>query len=244
MKNEKPINVYWWANEENNDFFYPNPVNLLDNMYDNKNPKSGPTSLFACPAITTRFKNIYFFKSPIDANYIYDFSNPEAFYFAPLREDKPNFGIRVLRPASLNNKPHVELGLFYSMFSDEPLIASFTPPFFHEPKYFKYGTSSPGAFDIGKWCRPYPMELVLWKETGEFKVEQDEPLFYVEFLTERPVIIHRVKTTQKLIHYADQCGNIAKKINKRQPLFKRYEQFKDISMRDMLLKEILENTIN
>ena len=195
MKNKDKKDVYWWPANPGWDIYYNEPINLLNSLFKNKNKDSGKKSFFQCPASTDKFKNTFVFTSPMDLEYKYDFSDPNNSYIVPVNENKPFISINIKRPPTLNKMPLFELSLFFCFFSEDSLVASFTPPYFHEPKYFIYGATPPGSYDIGQWLRPYPLEMTLWKETGIIKFKKDEPLFYVEFLTDALVDLKRISPT-------------------------------------------------
>lgn len=243
MKNKKEINVYWWPSSSQWNMLYNDPINLLESMYEIKNKDSKKGSLFQCPAFSGKTKKIFFFTSPIDLEYKYDFSDPENPYIIPVNKDKPFIAVNILRPPTLNKKPLFELSLFFVFFSEEPLTASFTPPFLHNSNFAKQGVPPTGSYDIGQWLRPYPLEIMLWNETGILKIEKGEPLFYVEFLTDRPINLQRVNSSDKLNYYSKQCSNAPSYLEAKVPLFTRYETFKKTRMKDHIMKEIKENIL-
>ena len=243
MKNKDTVDVYWWPFYKGWDLLYNEPTNLLDSMFKNKNKNSGKGSFFQCPAFSGKFKNIFLFTCPIDLEYRYDFSDPNNSYIVPVNENKPFISVNIRRPSALNKMPQFELSLLFCLFSEQPLIASFTPPFFHEPKYFLYGATPPGSYDIGQWLRPYPLEITLWKETGIIKFEKDEPLFYVEFLTDKPINLKRVVPTENLLQYAEQGATSSTILSQNVPLLGRYKTFKKTKMKNLILKEIENNIV-
>jgi hypothetical protein len=147
-------------------------------------------------------------------------------YIVPKNANRPHLETRILRPPTMVGKPLFELSLFFCFFSEEPLMASFTPPFLHNSNFTKQGVPPTGSYDIGKWLRTYPMEIMLWNEVGTFKLEKNEPLFYVEFLTDRPINLQRVESTGKLNSYAALGAASPTMIESKIPLVTRYETFK------------------
>jgi hypothetical protein len=243
MKNKKEINVYWWPQTPDWNMLYNDPINLLDSMYKIKNKNSKKGSMFQCPAFTDKTKKTFFFTSPIDVEYKYDFTDPESSYIVPVNENKPFITTTIKRPPTLNKQPLFELSLYFCFFSEEPLTASFTPPFLHNSNFMKQAIPATGSYDIGQWLRPYPLEIMLWNETGIFKLEKGEPLFYVEFLTDSPINLQRVNSTDALNGYARQGANSPTYIEAKIPLFKRYETFKRTRMKDVIMKEIKKNIL-
>ena len=243
MKNKKEINVYWWPDEPDWNMLYNDPINLLESMYEMKNKDSKKKSMFQCPAFSDKTKRTFFFTSPMDLEYKYDFTDPENSYIVPTNENNPFIATSIRRAPTLNKQPLFELSLYFCFFSEEPLTASFTPPFLHNSNLMKQGVPATGSYDIGQWLRPYPLEIMLWNETGILKIKKNEPLFYVEFLTDRPINLRRVNGTETLKGYAKQGANSPSYIESKVPLFTRYETFKKTRMKDLIMKEINNNII-
>jgi hypothetical protein len=251
MKKEKnnktPINVYWSPvpksiDDRGSTFLYPDPINLLEDLSKRKSAQKQDASIFACPAFRNKTSNTYFFTSPVSSQYTFKTISGNVFV-APADKNKRSMEASTLRPESLSGNPHITLSLYFSLFAEEPLEATFSAPYFHEAKYTKYGSLVPGTFDIGQWFRPYTAEFNMWKEEGIFNLEEGEPLFYVEFLTDRPINIIRFKQTADSLAYAQNCSRSSGDFMRRFPLSKRYEFFNKTRMRDLLLKEIKENII-
>ncbi len=242
-ENKKSLVVYWApavALENGSwDLLYPEPTNLYSNLMSDKNPNRGLTTYLLCPSASRKFKQTYVITQPHDSSYVYDFTDVNFPIITPT--SKMHIGCEVRRPSSIKAGPTVEFHLRYIFFSEESLNARFTPPMFHPAKHTNYGTSVPGNMDIGSWFRPYPLEMQLWGQSGEIKFQEDEPLFYVEFDTEREIILKRFTYTDKLRSYAHHCVTF---YNQEYSLIKRYNQFKRTKMNELVLKEIKENCID
>ena len=91
-------------------------------------------------------------------------------------------------------------------FADQPLVARFMAP------NYPPTTPSPGAiltsgqFDIGKWFRTLNVEIQLYGNKGELHFKKDEPIFYVNFLTDRKVILKRFELTKDRLHRPESPG--------------------------------------
>jgi|688.fasta_scaffold401293_2 hypothetical protein len=245
MKDKKEINVYWWPAHKEWNILYNDPINLQESMYKmkNKNKNNDKRSMFECPALSDKTKKTFFFTSPMSVEYEYNFTDPENSYIVPKNSLMPYLETKILRPPTMAKRPLFLLSLFYCFFSEESLTASFTPPFLHNSNFAKQGVPPTGSYDIGQWLRTYPLEIMLWNETGTFKLEKDEPLFYVEFLTDSPIKLQRVESTEKLSGYVSQCTSAPSMIETRVPLITRYETFKKTRMKDLIMKEIKENIL-
>ena len=250
MSKKDPIVVYWapYSHHEVGtgewNLLYSDPSNKYIDLIKNKSKVcESRNSFFACPAFGDKLKNTYVFKSPIESSYNYDFSNMENFLIEPQKPNKPYLQIQSPRIEALSDKPQIRIGLEYLFFCEEPLKATFSAPYFDQAKYLKYGAIAPGTFDIGQWFRPYPVEITLWDKVGEFCIEEDEPIFYVEFLTDRPVVIKRFKPTKEILSYAYACSTSPSTIKKAIPLLERYRKFKNTRMNDLVMSEIRDNIL-
>lgn len=249
-KKKEPLIVYWAPYSHVNsplgesNIFFEDPINKHSDIIKSKSKfAESKNSFFACPAFTNKLKNTFFFKSPINSSYTYDFSDITNPIIEPININKPFMQLFSPRVESLSKKPQVSFSLRYLFFCEESLLATFSAPYFDEPKYLRYGAVAPGTFDIGQWFRPYPLEITLWKNRGEFHVEEDEPFFYVEFLTDRPVIIKRFKPTLEILSYADSCAQSLQNMKSGIPLAERYLKFKNTRMNDLVMKEIQKNIL-
>jgi hypothetical protein len=147
-------------------------------------------------------KNTYFFKNSVNTKYKYDFNTT----LPSIKPTTKNFvNVDIIKDPAISSYPLVAMSLFYIFFSDEPLIANFSPPTFHKPEYTKYGTCIPGEFDIGQWFRPFAMEIQLWEKDGTIEFKDGEPLFYVKFNTNKQINLKRFVFTEQLSKYSNHC---------------------------------------
>ena len=240
--NKEPIVVYWGPSVIDWNLLYPDPKNLFLSITEQRSKDRGEKSFFTCPAFQDKTKNIYSFSFPMDTSYEWDFSNDNQ-VFRPVNDQNPFIGFKVLRNPCINNSPQIEFSLFYSFFCEEPLKATFTAPYFSEPNYTKSASVAPGTMDIGQWFRPYPIEMTFWKEKGTVDFKDGESLFYVEFLTDRPIILKRYNTTEKILSYSNTCSKSPQTWSPRIPLVKRYQRFNESKMGKAIIKEIKENLL-
>jgi hypothetical protein len=245
-KDKEPINVYYTNDSddtENTDwnFLYPNPKTLFSELIEErKNPKN-ISSYFICPAISSKFKKILVFKNATKNSYEYG-TDETGFYIIPTIE--PYINVKNIREETLKNKPTFAVSLSYLFFADTPVEVFFTPPYFHEPKHTKYGACLPGEFNIGKWFRPFNFEFQTWSKRGEFHLEENEPLFYAEFKTDRPILFHRFIMSEKLQKYKKANTNSRNIFGRFQTLLERYEKFKEVGYREKILTEIKKNLVD
>lgn len=240
--NKKPINIYW-ATPENIDsledwsFLYPKPKTLFSELSEQRVDPKNTESYFFCPSVSKKFKKTLVFKNSINSSYEYNenmIQNISEIFLSA----------KIIRMPAILSGPTIDINLFYYLFSEEPLEISVTPPYFHEPKYMKHGSVMPGQFDIGQWFRPITFEIQTWKNEGEFHLIEGEPLFYLEFKTDRPIILNRFILTQRLKQY--EKANIKSKdiFGPLKPLQYRYEKFMSVGYKEKVLTEIHKNLIN
>lgn len=220
---------------------YTEPTNLYSELLKVKTKESKQNSFLSCPAVKDRFKRTYVFRNSLTSKFTYDFSNIEEGKIVALDESYVTFAPE--RVATLTLGPTIVYNMRWIMFAEEPLTTSFGPPLFHEPKYTKYGTVIPGAFDIGQWFRPFNSEMQMWSNIGEFVIEEDEPIFYAEFFTNKNIIFKRFVMTDRLLDYSDAVVATPKVYGKRLPLVDRYKRFNATRMKDVIMKEIKDNLI-
>lgn len=245
MKN-KPITLYWspGVNIKNDksewSFLYPKPTTLFYEMVKISEKNNSGRSMLSCPAISNKFKKILVFKNSLNFSYEYDFLNNNK---TIKKTSDYALSLFLHRDKSISSGPIFDIALKYFLFSDEPLDASFTSPFFHEPKYTKYGSLIPGEFNIGQWFRPFNCEIQTWNNKGNLVFEENEPLFYVELKTDRDIELKPFIMSEKLFDYANSCIETTNMFGSGQSLLSRYNKFKNIGLREKILTEINKNLI-
>jgi hypothetical protein len=250
MTEANEVNVYWapavsvsamtdepWV-AAGGQFPYQNPKSLQSELMKEKNPNRGPSTFLSCPAAVSTFTRTVVFKNNRSCSYEYDLTDEKNLKITPKDERYLNCTVR--RPPALNEKPTIEFQLRWIFFSEEPLIMSVTPPMFHPPKYTRYATAVPGQYDIGRWFRPFVFEVQTWEPKGKLSFEDDEPLFYATFNTDKKVNLHRFVYTDKLLEYASQCTTY---YTNEKSMEKRYELFDSASMNYLVLQEIKNNLV-
>lgn len=234
MKNKESINVYFSF-----DHVGKKPLSMFHELVKEKTTTNISDNIFfKCPAVSKLFKNTFIFKNQnrIDFEYKYEYPNME-FYLKNHMSERPFVDI----DPSLSLGPQIAIPNSYLLFSEEPLMAKFTGPYFHKSGYMNYGSIYPGEFDIGKWFRQYNLQFQMWENSGKMIVEKNEPLFYVTFDTEKKINLIEFKQTEKIIEYAKYCIESPFTKGKHKRLFERYLDFNDDKMRELVLLEIKNN---
>jgi hypothetical protein len=245
-----PLIVYWAPlTSPESDFYgewnmmYPEPNLLMHELMEKRNrDERNNRGFLQCPAATGRFKHTYVFRTGMGSEVDFDFTNP----YDPKLEitGKTSVGFKIERPSAFTEGGSISFNQGYLFFAEEPTIGVFSPPMMHEPGYTKYGTLIPGSFDISQWFRPMNVEIQTWKTKGKIVIEENEPLFYFEVLTDREVILKRFRCNKNLVKYADACAQAPAYYGKHLPLTKRYEKFKQSKMNSIVLNEIKNNLVD
>ena len=114
---------------------------------------------------------------------------------------------------------------------------------FTEPKHTKYGAIVPAEFNIGKWFRPFNAEIQTWKNDSELHFKENEPLFYIEFKTNRKVELKRFSMDKELISLSSSTVSSKNILGSFRSLTTKYNDFKNIGMREKVLTQIKKNLI-
>lgn len=244
--NKKPINVYWSIEsniieETDWSFLYPKPKTLFSKLIEQRNNPKDIKSYFFCPAVTQKFKKTLVFDNNINCSYEFGKIN-EDFYIKPTSSEFIN--VQYSRKPTIKNGPTFAFSLSYLFFADDLLDVSFTAPYFNKPNYFNNGTIMPGEFNIGTWFRPYNFEIQMWENNGNFYLINEEPLFYAEFKTDRPILLHRFNQSKKISQYQSANINSNLLFGSFQSLSEKYEKFKKVGFKEKILTEINKNLID
>jgi hypothetical protein len=243
---DEVINVYW-APESTNEvpsvgewnLLYPEPKTLFTELQEQRTKNAGQDTYFSCPATNDKFRKTYVFRNALPSEYEFDYTGNNQIV-NPVSTGYINYS--VLRPPTIAAGPLINFSLAYTFFSDQPLEAVFTPPMMHPPLYTRYGTVIPGQFDIGQWYRPYPLEMQMWEQKGKFKLGE-EPIFYVEFKTDKKINFYRYKMNATLDSYLKMCGQSKAVWGGGMSLINRYKKFNESRTNELILKEIKNNLI-
>jgi hypothetical protein len=245
------ITVYWstpqlfTGNNPHNvsTFFYREPTSVVAPL--RKIQKERGSNFLACPAFSDMFANIYQLECPIDLDLnikeedaIEEFSGRA---FHKITNDRIN--LLKGRPSNLSGYFSCMLNLRWTFFADEPLTMRFTPPYFPLIVPAEGAIPVAGQFDIGSWFRPLQMEYHLPVGTTKFSYKEGDPLAFIEFMTEKEIVLKRFNYSDKLSIYQEECVNSPVKYGRFIPLKRRYEMAKKSKLREMVLAEIKNNLV-
>ena len=243
----KYINVYIAYGDSSGPdwtYMYQKPETLFSLMYKDKvKTESGILTYFSCPAMSEKMKKILVFKNTIPGSVAYDFRDGKKDLVGLTKEHVSVF-IQDFRTPTINTGPTLTFGMSYNIFSDETLSVYFTPPFFQKPGYTQDATILPGEFDIGNWFRPYNFEVQTWSDHGTLTLEENEPIFYAEFKTDKKIKLQRFVMTENIQKLGTANIDSWKLFGLGQSLSQRYNRFRHHGMREKVLTEIKKNLVD
>lgn len=248
MENSDTITVYWAPSpytlqQESWSMAYAEPVHLFSEHRKSKNPDGNPNNIFACPATKDIFMNTYVVNHQFDS--IVDL--PE---YMPTNssnqwlENNSTLGLMVPRPSALAGYHNVMYNMGWLLFADEPVIARFTAPFFPPHAPAEGAMLSAGEFDIGSWYRTFNLDYHIPVSTKTLKFMKDDPLFYVEFKTDKKIILKRYDLSPSLNSLALESVNAPGRYGRFQSLKERYSMSKKAMIPKLVLSEIKKNLLD
>jgi hypothetical protein len=237
MKNNELV-VYWspFNYDENNswDMLYVAPEKVYSDLYKDKNKENTESSYFSCPAFKETTKNLYLIRNVMEN----EITVIDGIVFS---STYPN--VSISHKESINNRPVVSISYPFIFFAEEPLSMTVTPPFMHPTGFVNEGHVVMGSFDIGKWFRPVNLDFMLYEKTSQFKFKDDEPLMYINFNTDKKIILKRFQITKEIHNIAVSCSQSHQNIKKFMSLSERYKLFIQSKTRESLLNKIKSNII-
>jgi len=251
--NKDPIIVYWAPHSIPDDdsivgnwnMMYHEPTNVFKHWteFDIKTDDSRNDSFIKCPAFKNLTKNMYFWPWPFDSSYSYEagFGDSSQVQVNPLSQSF--VAAFPPRDQSMTVGPSIEFAYKLHMLAEEPLEVMLTGPYLQKAEYQKYGFLTSGQFDIGQWFRTINVEIQMYGNKGEIHFKKNEPVFYLNFLTDRKVIFKRFELTSEIDTYSRKCVTAKSMFGQRLPLTESYKIFNKSRTRDILIKKIKENLI-
>jgi len=239
------ITVYWapWGEQDHyaDQFLsYQDPERLLDSIKQFKNEQNQLDNFLNCPAFTNSIKNTYMFKAPTNVNI--RFTDKEL--INRLDPNKP-FDPTIIRPKSpsLIGAATVQYKPSWVFFCEESLLLQSTPPYMHLHPMSSQGFMVPGSFDISNWFRPVESAIQLWPNRNEFQVDQDDPLLYVNFVSDQTVKLKKFYLTEEAYKIGMSCVRL-KGYRYERSLSKLYNIFRAGKLKNKLLDEIKNNLLD
>lgn len=236
------IKIYWspYVHIKDMDWniLYYDPENLferLKNKMDKNSIKKDGGNLIMCPAVKNFTNKTYVFKNTLQSHFT--FKNNQT-----IPMSKSHIHAYIKHENSIKDCKLVIYHLPIIFFSKHDVNIVLTSPYFSNSSYLKYGCIVPGKFNISKWFRNFHIEINLWENVNELKIEKDEDLFYVNFDCEEEIELIRFDMTERLLRISETTSN-SSNWEKYIPLKERYERFKKSRLHKIVLKEIENNIV-
>lgn len=239
-KNNNEVIVYWgiWSSLDRQtrmNLMWEPPKSLMsvsdighDGVIESMNYRR-------CVGATNFLKQTYTFINPLDTEVKIEgeFGNPQII----ATQDVWN-----IRPAPLKNRYAIDYDYRWLFFSEESIVMKQTPPYMHNTSERPTATVATGAFDISKWFRPVNATFILWENENTLKLKNGDPLFYLEFQTEKKIILKHFEVTSEIMNLSVQLTD-HKNFFPFEPLSKLYNRFTSGHRDKRILKLIKDNLL-
>jgi|TARA_R100001244_G_scaffold128101_1_gene98958 hypothetical protein len=234
----KILEVYWAPHLPDDEFnwniLYETPKSLSSFLSHNINKNiKNENNIFLCPAVRDLADNTFIVTNPLLSEFKFDESKNIKII------SKTHLKSRLFRDPIFKGTKLLEYGLPFIFFCPETLEMTLTSPYFSNSPHIKYGSVIPGKFNIAKWFRPINLEYNVWK--GDYiKFEEKEHLVYINFNTDKQVVLKRFNPTPELVKLSRACSG-STFWEKKVPLLKRYNRFINSESDKIILKLIKQN---
>lgn len=254
-KENDTITVYWAPGQFTSDEpytwnqFYSPPELLASSILQNRQKDPENRVIFACPAYAIGMKNLYQVRAVHDEHVKIPqifFTDPPKTYPTKVNVEGSRLSFEIPRLASLEGHIDLTYNMSWLFFAEEPVTVRFTAPYF-PPKAPAEGTIlAMGEFDIGLWFRNFNLDYMVPTGTTNFDISMDDPLFYMQFLTDKKIVFKRYIHTGLTQKYAEEFAQTSNRRNKRYGVgFKdRYELTRKTEMAKLVLNEIKKNLVD
>ena len=200
----KTIVVYWssasgFNKQDYAALFSHEPVPIVKTLPQRDDEFDHNIGFISCRAMLNLFKNTYVINNPVT-------STAKLYNTDKMVPDCDDGGMGYWSPMEkpFENRLRVDLGFGYIFFAEEDLEIKMLPPFMHKVKSAETSWVAPGAYNIGKWFRPMIPSYMLWENETEVSIVKDEPSFYVQFDTNKKVILKRFEFTNEMQHLINE----------------------------------------
>ena len=245
MTKQEELVVYWapsYGNTSQSDIdwsiLYNEPISVMSDMKKDVNKNANANTFLICPAYKDLFKNTFILSSSLGTHLKINEVTQE---FESQLENYVG-GSRSRDETTLLNRPHLRLNLGWAIFAEEPVVLEVTAPYFSGAKHMRYGTLVPGTYDAGSWFRSANPEIVLNKDETEFVLEDNEPIMYIRFLTDKKIVFKRFIMNQEIQRIEGSCVQHPRVFGRNKPLSERYAVFNRTRMNKKLI-QLIKNSL-
>lgn len=255
MNNEKDTIVVYWApgqftssEQYSWNQFYAPPTPVADPILAQRQKDETNRVIFGCPAYAEGMINLFEVRSVHEEHVEIPeilFTNPPTTF--PTRIPlETTLSFDIVRTSSIKNHIDLTYNMSWLFFCEEPLLARFTAPYFPPKAPAEGAMLAMGEFNVGLWFRNFNMDYMIPTGSTKFDINIDDPLFYVQFYTNKNIVFKRfihTDITQKLAEEFAQASNRrGKKMGIR--FNKRYELSRKTLLPSLVLNEIKKNLVD
>jgi len=247
MNEKETLTVYWApaqfiAADESWNMLYSEPENILAKFMRDKKPGA---DMAMCPSVKGLMKNTFALSSNLNDQLIVD---PLVIAREPEKRNRPLAGqskisFFVERSTSFEGYANISYNLKWLFFSEEPVEMKLTAPYFPATALCEGALFSPGRMNVGLWYRALSLDWHIPLTTTEINIKEGQELAYVEFETDKKVILKRYTLSSALAHMAVESSRVPWIYEKNLPLAKRYEMAKKANVSQLVLNEIKKNLV-
>ena len=239
--------IYWAPAYQSRDHYdlnhlYATPKSIYEEIAIHKAPLKDVVSddYLRCPATSKFLKNTFVVRAPVDTHANLNFKTSRANHVIDSPADERTYKVKLnfTHQPTLINRNLIDYShpiLFFS--EEESMIATLTSPYFEKVSSYDYGTIIPGQFDIGKWFRPMNFEFQLWEGVDSIKISAGEALGYINFQTDKKIILKRFNTTRDMDKLISSILDVSP-FKKFARLSDRYKVFEQSQSKQKILKLI------
>ena len=247
MIDTNTVTVYWTPAQfdvvsESWTLLYSEPESMSAWMRQARQKTSTPVSMQACPAVNGLFTNLFVVRSTFDDTFDLPVNLEEYLIANNLRVDVKSKLSLIHRRDSLKGYVNFEYNLGWQFFADEPLMATFTAPFYppHAPASGVILAS--GEFNIGSWYRSFNLDYHIPLNTQQLSFKENDPLFYIKLHTDKNVVFKRYLNTPILNNLKKELGQ-SSGFMPFKTLQNRYQLARKTKAIEQILFEIKRNVV-
>jgi len=235
----KTITVYWtpFSHPSRKDYvslLFSDPENILKTLKPTKNANSPMSQYISCSSAKEIYKNTFVLSSPIDST-VNIIKNNDSTYI------DNDSGFWKLNEETIKDRGRLDFDMSYLFFSEESINIAQYPAYLHKTSFMKTSTLAAGKFNIGKWLRPMNMSFILWENENSIVITKNEPLSYINFETDKKIILKRFEITDKIYSIVD-ANSLYRNLFPLTPLNNLYNSFIK-SKRNRIALSLIKNNL-
>ena len=230
-KGSKDIVVYWgtpsieWVRTEP-------PVSVLKIFLPNKEGSQYPR----CPSVREGLKNIFALRATTD----FDFEHTRGSLSSSISDTEHFNHMFSLR--SEQDRLYSIKYTYMLITEEEDLNLLYTPAYLEDTEFCNNTILVPGILNVGKYFRSTDCAFHLKKGVTGTRIKEGEPYAYINFLTNKNIVLKQFRHTPKLeeLHNA-VLGIKEHRCPVYKPLSWYYEKVKRAGLKRAVLKEVKDN---